>query len=60
MKVFRMKRVREATGLGRSTVYKYVAAGIFPKPIQLGPRCVGWLEEEIIRWIKERAKERIA
>lgn len=60
MKVLRLKRVIEATGLARSTIYKYIAAGIFPKPIYLGPRCVGWLEEEIFGWIEERAKERIA
>lgn len=60
MKVLRLKRVNDATGLGRSTVYKYMAAGMFPKPIQLGPRCVGWLEEEILAWIDARTKERDA
>jgi prophage regulatory protein len=60
MKVLRMERVNEATGLAKSTVYKYMAAGIFPKPIHLGPRCVGWLEEEILAWIDARAKERVA
>lgn len=60
MKVWRMKRLNDSTGLGRSTVYKYMAAGIFPKQIRLGPRCVGWLEEEVLRWIEERAKERVA
>lgn len=60
MKVLRMKRVNDATGLARSTVYKYMAAGMFPKPIQLGPRCVGWLENEILAWIDSRAKERNA
>lgn len=60
MKVWRMKRLKEVTGLGRSTVYKYIAEGLFPKQIQLGPRCVGWLEEEVLKWIEERVKERLA
>ncbi|UCV27074.1 helix-turn-helix transcriptional regulator [Ferribacterium limneticum] len=60
MKVLRVERVSDATGLAKSTLYKYMAAGMFPKPIHLGPRCVGWLEQEIFAWIEERAKERVA
>ena len=59
MKVLRLDRVVEVTGLARSTVYKYMAAGIFPKSINLGPRCVGWLEAEIHAWIDARLKNRV-
>ncbi|TWR54674.1 AlpA family phage regulatory protein [Pseudomonas marginalis] len=31
----------EITGLGRSTIYKYIAEGAFPKPVSLGERSVG-------------------
>jgi len=27
-----------------------MSAGQFPKNIPLGPRCVGWDEQEIIEW----------
>jgi len=35
MRILRLKDVIEKTGLARATVYKYIAAGTFPKPIPL-------------------------
>ncbi len=58
MRILRMKTVIEISGLARSTVYKYVAEGIFPKPISLGGRSVGWLESEVHSWIQSRLVER--
>lgn len=58
MKIIRLKDVIETTGLARSTVYKYVAEGFFPKPISLGDRCVGWVESEVHDWIIARIEER--
>ena len=58
MKIIRLKAVIDATGLARSTVYKYVAQGSFPKPSPLGDRCVGWLEGEVQDWILARIEER--
>lgn len=58
MKVLRLNMVIEISGLGKSTIYKYIAEGMFPKPIHLGPRCVGWIEDEIHAWIDARLKER--
>jgi len=58
MKVIRLKEVIDSTGLARSTIYKYVAEGFFPKPISLGDRCVGWLEGEVHDWILARVEER--
>ncbi|MCF1252470.1 AlpA family transcriptional regulator [Pseudomonas putida] len=58
MRILRMKTVIEITGLARSTVYKYVAEGIFPKPLSLGGRSVGWLESEVNSWIQSRLVER--
>lgn len=58
MKIIRLKDVIDTTGLARSTVYKYVAEGFFPKPISLGDRCVGWVESEVHDWILARIEER--
>jgi len=58
MRILRMKMVVEITGLARSTVYKYIAEGIFPKPITLGGRSVGWVESEVFAWIQARVAER--
>ncbi len=58
MKVIRLQQVMQMTGLGRSTVYKYVSENWFPKPIPLGGRSVGWLESEVVEWIMARVSER--
>jgi prophage regulatory protein len=52
----RRKQVETRTGLSRSTIYQYIKDGIFPKPVPLGPRAVGWLESEVSEWIAERVK----
>jgi len=58
MRLVRLKEVIDCTGLGRSTIYKYVAQGTFPKPVSLGDRCVGWVESEVHDWILTRIQER--
>lgn len=58
MKILRLKQVIEKTGLARSTIYKYVDGGIFPKPIPLGGRTVGWVDSEVHAWITERIENR--
>jgi prophage regulatory protein len=59
-RILRRSDVESATGLPRSTIYERMAAGTFPKPVPLGVRAVGWLEEEIINWQKRRIAERDA
>jgi prophage regulatory protein len=58
MRILRLKAVIEKTGLARSTIYKYVDAGTFPKPIPLGGRSVGWVDAELHEWITERIENR--
>ena len=53
----RRRQVESRTGLARSTLYRKVAEGTFPKPMRLGPRSVGWLADEIETWIAARATE---
>ena len=58
MKLLRLKAVMEATGLGRSSIYKFIAQGTFPKPVQLGDRAVGWVDQEVEDWITDRVADR--
>lgn len=51
MRILRLKDVIQTTGLARSTIYKYISEGRFPKPVSLGARSVGWVESEIHDWI---------
>ena len=48
----------DCTGLGRSTLYKYIADKTFPKPAKLGKRSVAWVESEVQDWILDRIEER--
>lgn len=58
MRIIRLKEVIDSTGLARSTIYKYIGEGTFPKPVSLGDRCVGWVDSEVYDWILTRIEER--
>ncbi|PAA41056.1 AlpA family transcriptional regulator [Pseudomonas fragi] len=58
MRIIRLKEVIDSTGLARSTIYKYIGEGTFPKPVSLGDRCVGWVASEVHGWILARIEER--
>tara|TARA_B100000676_G_scaffold313222_1_gene392432 strand:- start:1945 stop:2142 length:198 start_codon:yes stop_codon:yes gene_type:complete len=58
MRLIRLAEVMKNTGLGRSSIYKRIAEGEFPKPVPLGGRAVGWVSDEIETWILERIEER--
>jgi prophage regulatory protein len=60
MKVLRLHQVMATTGLSRSTIYKYISEKLFPKPLPLGERSVGWLESEVHDWLLARLEERDA
>ena len=56
--ILRRKQVVARTGICLSSIYNFIASGTFPKPISLGARSVGWLENEIDEWISARIRER--
>ncbi len=58
MRIIRLKEVIDSTGLARSTIYKYIGEGTFPKSVSLGDRCVGWVDSEVHDWILARIEER--
>jgi prophage regulatory protein len=58
IKIIRLKTVLNMTGLSRSTIYDYMARGIFPKQISLGENSRGWIEKEVNEWIDIRIAER--
>ena len=49
--ILRRRQLEEQLGLSRSSIYKMVADGLFPKPIKLGSRAVGWRAEEVENWL---------
>lgn len=49
-----LRIVLAKTGLSRSTLYTYIAAGTFPTQRRLGKRRVAWLASEVKAWICSR------
>lgn len=58
MRIIRLKEVIDSTGLARSTIYKFIGEGNFPKPVSLGDRCVGWVEGEVTDWMLAKIEAR--
>ena len=58
LSILRRKQVEKRTGLSRSTLYLRIQEGTFPRPINLGARAVGWLENEIEAWLVARMEIR--
>lgn len=54
--ILRRNQVQARTGLSRSTIYLYMKSGLFPKPVSLGARAVGWVEAEVSDWIAKRVQ----
>lgn len=50
-RLMRLKEVQHRVGLGRSTIYRWMAEGRFPKSRSLGPKCAVWVEAEIENWL---------
>lgn len=55
-RLIRLPEVQHRVGLGRSTIYRWIAEGKFPKPVQLGGYSVAWAEDEVLAWIATRLK----
>ncbi|PST95685.1 AlpA family transcriptional regulator [Photobacterium iliopiscarium] len=60
MRFIRLKEVMHVTGLGRSSIYNYMAEGRFPKTVSLGGRAVAWVESDIELWMAEKVTVRDA
>jgi prophage regulatory protein len=56
-KIWRLPDVLEQTGLSRSTIYEMIGRGEFPRQINLGPRAVGWIGDDVLDWIDFKIRE---
>ncbi|WP_066799491.1 helix-turn-helix transcriptional regulator [Sphingomonas soli] len=50
-RILRIKTVLERTGLSRSTMYRKIQNGTFPKNVQISTRCAGWRGSAINAWL---------
>ncbi|MBM3790902.1 MAG: AlpA family phage regulatory protein [Acidobacteria bacterium] len=57
-RLVRFRELRRTVPLSRSTIWRKVRDGSFPKPIRMSKSAVGWLASEIQEWIAEQAASR--
>ena len=50
-RILRIKAVLALTGLTRSTLYRKMQAGTFPKNTRISTRCMGWRESAVSEWL---------
>lgn len=51
-RILRIKTVLQLTGLSRSTLYRKIQRGEFPKQIKLSERCAGWRQSAVNAWMR--------
>ncbi|WP_372880291.1 helix-turn-helix transcriptional regulator [Psychromonas sp.] len=58
MRLIKLQEVIHTTGLGRSSIYKFMEEGEFPKSISLGARTIAWQQSDIQEWIQKKISAR--
>ncbi|WP_129791751.1 AlpA family transcriptional regulator [Sphingosinicella sp. CPCC 101087] len=51
-RILRIHTVLERTGLSRSTLYRKIQQGTFPRQIAISTRCAGWRESAVADWMR--------
>lgn len=54
--IIRKKQVEELTGRSYSSIRRDMAVAGFPRPVQIGPRAIGWRLADVQKWIESRAE----
>ncbi|MCU0670974.1 MAG: AlpA family transcriptional regulator [Myxococcota bacterium] len=57
-RLLRLPEVIERTGLSRTSIYRAMQAGEFPRAVPLYRRGVAWPESEVEGWIASRLTAR--
>jgi prophage regulatory protein len=55
MRYIRFKELRKLVPLGRTTIWRMMREGRFPRSRRIGKAAAAWLESEVEEWIRERA-----
>jgi len=57
-RIIRKPELMQKVGLSDSTIWRMEKKGDFPKRLQIGGNAVGWLSDEIDRWLASKAEQR--
>ncbi|MBN8849794.1 MULTISPECIES: AlpA family phage regulatory protein [unclassified Sphingomonas] len=52
-RIIRLKTVLTRTGLSRSTLYRKIGEGTFPRQVPISLHGTGWHESAVDRWIAD-------
>ena len=55
-RLLKRREVEEITGLSRSSIYRLMREGQFPRPVKVGPAAVRWRESDIMSWLDSRPR----
>jgi prophage regulatory protein len=68
--LIRLSEVMSRTGYGRTSIYRKMEDGSFPKSLKLGgppkypnvfdSRAIAWIENEVDQWIESRIEDRVS
>jgi len=58
MNIIKLYQVQNITTLSRTTIYRLIADGKFPKQIKLSERSSGWVEQEVMDYLDECIEKR--
>ena len=53
-RLLRRREVERITGMSRSSIYRRMQSGGFPRPVRVGPSAVRWKESDITAWVESR------
>jgi len=51
IRLLRQREVSDRTGLAKSTLYRKIAAGEFPRPVQISEGTVAWPDYAVDGWV---------
>jgi prophage regulatory protein len=52
-RILRIKEVLVRTGLTRSTLYRKMSDGAFPRQLRIAARCAGWRQTDVEAWLRD-------
>jgi prophage regulatory protein len=56
--IIKFCKVKEFTKLSRTTIYRLISQGKFPRQIKLSERSSGWVEQEVTDYLDSKINNR--
>lgn len=60
MRILSKRQLKELVLYSPQHIARLEKAGTFPRRVQIGPGRVGWVEAEVLGWLRERIDHREA